>query len=76
MMPDINDALYNATQVEPRGVIPVERNGRLLGEWKTVNANRTKNIAAFRRQLLAFLREIPEDMMVGELIGAVEDAEE
>ena len=71
----VAEALYSATTVEPRGVIPVNRADRTLGDWHTVNANRKKSVTTFTRQLLAFLREIPDDMTIPELIDAVEEAE-
>lgn len=68
MKPEIIDALESGCGVEPHGKSrPHTRPGTTLGDWKTIDPPASKPITTLRRQLLAVLRELPDEMTVAEL---------
>jgi hypothetical protein len=73
MRADIHDAIASACSVEPTGRVRSDRGGRPLGEWLTLDRNRTASFARLRRRVLAFLRELPDDMTVAELRDELEE---
>jgi DNA-binding transcriptional ArsR family regulator len=44
-----------------------------LSDWLTIDPPRRKTVTALRRQILALLRELPEDMTVADLRDALEE---
>lgn len=74
MKPEIMDALEAGCGVEPHGhARPHMPPGTTLGDWKVMDPPASKSATTLRRQLIAVLRELPEDMTVSDLRVELED---
>lgn len=74
MTPEVLEALEAACGVERRDVyLPHVRPDTTLGDWQTFDPPIRKSVTTLRRQVLAMLRELPEDMTVADLRSELEE---
>ncbi len=71
-MEEVEEALMSACGVEP-AYGRTDHQGRLLGEWLTLDPHHPVSAIKLRRRILAFLRELPEDLTVKDLRDLLEE---